>query len=187
MKGALLLIITVAIITFIIDALGNKCVQKNIEAIGPLLFHHTVYTFSLLGWLLDDPVMLLIYIALPFAVILQWRTNGNGCFVDQVMENICGYKSQFQHIGYKLNIPNMVTNIIIAFGVVIAAFKLYKILKAQHNGQRPGPSCGLIPPWCLPGSCKRRECKTIMGENQTCSVDDNEEKIYKRRSKQNSR
>jgi hypothetical protein len=168
MKGSLTLIITVAIVTFIIDALSNKCAKRNIEAVGPLLFHHIVYTFSLLGWLLDDPFALILYITLPFIVVLQWRTNDGGCFVDQVMENICGYKAQFNHIGYKLGIPTVVTTTIVIFGIIIAAIKLYKILREQANGKKPGPSCGLIPPWCRPGSCKRKQCTTVMGDAIVC-------------------
>jgi hypothetical protein len=179
MRGALLLIIFIAVVTFLIDMSTNKCLKKNAEAIGPLLFHHLVYTFSLLGWLLDDPVMLLIYIGLPFVVMLQWRTNGDGCFVDQVMENICGYKTQFNHIGNKLGIPTIITTGIVIFGVIIASIKLFKILRAQKNGQRPGPSCGLIPPWCFPGSCKRRECISVTGDKEKCSINGCETKMYK--------
>src|ERR1019366_4753225 len=113
MKGALLLIIVVAIISFILDALTNKCVQKNIEAIPPTLVHHLLYTFALLGWLLDDPAVLLCYIALPFIVLLHWPTNNNTCFIDQATTDICGENTSFNHIAHQFSVPNRVVNILI--------------------------------------------------------------------------
>lgn len=144
--GKLLLIIALAIIFFIIDAATNQCVRKNPQVILPLLFHHIVYTFALLGWILDDPVVLLVYIALPLIVILHWRTNNNSCFVDQAVSNICGKSTEFNHIGRTLGIPEMVTTTIIIFGVIIASYKLYRILRA---GKPPKPVRGCKSQSCI--------------------------------------
>jgi hypothetical protein len=144
--GKLLLIIALAIIFFILDAATNPCVKKTPQVIAPLLFHHMVYTFALLGWILDDPVVLLVYIALPIIVILHWRSNNNSCFVDQAVGNICGEPTEFNHIGRKLGVPEMVTSTIVVFGVLVASYKLYKIVS---SGKPPKPVRGCKTAACI--------------------------------------
>lgn len=97
------------------------------------MFHHFLYTYALLGWLLDDPVALLLYIVLPFIVILHWRTANNVCFVDAVVSDVCGRDAPFRHAGRQLGIPESITTVLIITGVLIAIYKLQRILRTRSN------------------------------------------------------
>ena len=155
MKGSLLLIIVVAIVFFILDALTNKCVQRDIKAIPLTLLHHFLYTFAILGWMLDDPVVLLVYISIPLFIRLHWVTNKNRCMVDEVTSNICGEDTKFNHLSNQLNLPNWFVNTLVGIGVVIAIVKLVKILKTN----KPGPPPSMRPPWCKSTRCRGTRCK----------------------------
>ena len=137
MRGGLLIIIAVAIITFIIDALGNKCIQKNVEVAALVLMHHLIYTFALLGWLLDDFAFLLIYVAVPVVAYLHWSTAPS-CIIDEVSGKICGEQKDFMHLGRILHIPHKVMCVFIGIGVLYAAYKLFRILRDRPRGPAPG-------------------------------------------------
>lgn len=108
------------------------------QVVPIVMLHHLIFTFALFGWILDDPVALLLYIALPIIVGLHWKTNGNECIVDQVTTDICGYKQPFGHIIRSLGIPNMVYNVWVVIGMCIAAYKLYKILRSGPPAFKKG-------------------------------------------------
>lgn len=130
-SGKLLLIIIIALIIFAIDAATSKCIQNNPQLFLVVLCHHLIFTFVLLGWILDDPVVLLIYIAIPIIVALHWSTNKNNCMFDQITSEICGENTQFRHLATMCGIPWQVIQIVVAIGILIAIYKLFKILKSR--------------------------------------------------------
>jgi hypothetical protein len=149
MRGALLLIIVVAIVAFVVDALTNKCVQRSWEAAAVTGLHHLIFVFALLGWLLDDFAALLVYVSLPLLVHLHWKTNSNSCFIDEVTQSTCGTKQGFYHLGRQVRATDTLITACVAIGVLIALVKLYKILRCRPRG--PPPS--VPPPWCASKRC----------------------------------
>lgn len=128
--GKLLLLIVIALIIFAIDAATSKCIQNNSQVIPIVLTHHLIFTFVLLGWILDDPVVLLVYISIPLIVGLHWATNKNHCMFDEITSEICGEDVQFRHLATMCGIPWQVIQVIVAIGVIIAIYKIYKALKS---------------------------------------------------------
>ena len=151
MKGGFIIIILVTIVAFVLDALTNKCIQNSMKAGAIVFLHHSIYVFSLLGWLLDDPAILILYVTLPAIVWLHWKTSKN-CFVDDVTADACGEHTQFNHLGHRLGIPNCIMGNIVIFGVIIALWKLYMIFTGRR---RVGPAKKTIaPPFCTTRRCE---------------------------------
>jgi len=140
MRGGLTLIITIAIITFIIEAISKACIRDNLEVATLSLFHHLIYTYALLGWLLDDFAALVIYISIPALALLHWNTTA-GCIVSDVVGSICGNGDEFKHLGRQLGVHHTVICILVGLGVLYAIYKLYRILRYRPRGPAPG----LIP------------------------------------------
>lgn len=140
----LLIIIALVIIFFLIEAFRSKCIQENPSTIPIALLHHAIFTFALLGWILDDPVILFIYICIPLVALLQWRTSDNRCIVTDVMSDICGSPQPFGHIFAILGLPFTAYCALVAVGVLIAIYKLYRIMKAG----RPTFKKGCTPFFC---------------------------------------
>jgi hypothetical protein len=140
MRGGLLIIIVVAIVTFVVDAMGNKCIQRNGEVATLIFTHHIIYTFALLGWLLDDFALLLVYVFVPLIAMLHWNTAPS-CIIDEVSGKLCGEQREFMHLGRQLNLPHKLICALIGVGVLIGIYKLYRILRDRPRG--PPPS--LVP------------------------------------------
>lgn len=158
MKGGFVLIIIIVIVAFVLDALTNKCIQNSFQAGAVVFLHHFIYVFSLLGWLLDDPALLIIYVTLPAIVWLHWKTS-KYCFVDDVTANICGGHTQFNHLGHRFGIPDSIMGTIVICGVVIALWKLYLIFTGRR---KVGPQKDSIPsPLCRSKRCE--DAKNRMG------------------------
>lgn len=145
--GTLLLIIFIAVVVFIIDALTNKCIQGHPEVIPVVLLHHCIYIFALLGWLLNDLFGLLVYIAVPIIIGLHWATNKNHCMVDEVTSDVCEEETRFRHLGYMLGLPNIVYNSMVTVGVTIAIIKVILILRSGQPSV-PNKKCGPPPSLC---------------------------------------
>lgn len=145
--GKLLLIIFIAIVVFIIDAISNKCIQSHPEVIPVILLHHFIYIFALLGWILDDLFGLLVYIAVPIVIGLHWATNKNHCMVDEVTSGVCEEETRFRHLGYMLGLPNIVYNSVVTIGEIIAMIKVILILRSGQPSI-PNKKCGPPPPLC---------------------------------------
>jgi len=159
MRGGLVILIVFTIVTFIIDALTNKCVQRNFE-VGVLTFtHHFVYNYALLGWLLDDFAALAVYIALPFIASLHWRVSN--CVVNDVIDDICGEKKDFMHLGRQLGVPHSFAMTVMGIGWCIAVYKMYRILRDRPRG----PKEAIPPPWCW-----NKKCSAYKAQNRkTCT------------------
>jgi hypothetical protein len=132
MKGGAIIVIVVAIVAFVLDALTNRCIQSSVEGALVTFLHHLVYVYSLIGWLLDDPAMLILYIALPGIVLSHWKSSPE-CFVDNVTGSVCGGHKQFNHLGHYFGIPNEVTGSLVIGGVIIAVMKLWLILSGRRK------------------------------------------------------
>lgn len=156
MKGGLIIIIIVAIVAFVLDALRNKCIQNNLEVAIVVFTHHLIYVFALLGWLLDDFAFLLFYLGLPLVTWLHWNTST--CVVDDITTQLCGEQKDFHHLGRTIGWPHGFTMALVGVGWIIAAYKLVKLLRSGP----PKPPHGFPPPWCAARKCresKGKRCK----------------------------
>lgn len=152
MRGGFVILIVVTIVAFILDAITNKCIQSSVQGATITLLHHLIYVFSLLGWLLDDPAILILYVTLPAIVTLHWKTSKE-CFVDEVTGELCGGHKQFNHLGHRLGIPNSIMGSIVCIGVIVALWKLWMIFTGRR---RVGPGKDSIPsPFCMAKGCKK--------------------------------
>jgi hypothetical protein len=135
MLGGLLIIIIVAIVAFILDAMSNGCIQRNAEVAIVVFFHHFIFVFALLGWLLDDFAALVVYVSLPLIVHLHWKASTT-CVVDDVTSQLCGERQQFHHLSWRFGLSHTVTSVVVGIGWFIAVYKLYRLLRKEYVQQR---------------------------------------------------
>lgn len=126
-----------AIIAFILDIKTNDCIKEK-RFKSPLIFinlylHHLINIFLNFGWISDDPMILKIYLVLPFIVLLHWKTNKGKCAVTQHANEICGnLENEYMHdFLYILGIKqskyyDIIQNTILFGGMLIAVRKLLK-------------------------------------------------------------
>jgi hypothetical protein len=130
MRGAFALILVFAIVSFVFDAMSNACVREQPQVAIVTFFHHLILAFALLGWLLDDAIWLFLYLLLPVVVVLQWTRQH--CVFDVVVSELCGEPiKSLEHVGTKLRVPDAVGMAVIGLGLVVAAWKLWRLRRRR--------------------------------------------------------
>uniref|UniRef100_A0A6C0KPZ4 Uncharacterized protein n=1 Tax=viral metagenome TaxID=1070528 RepID=A0A6C0KPZ4_9ZZZZ len=93
------------VIFFIVDISSFNYKNKSVYPI--LLLHHILNIFAQFGFLARDKNVLIIYIFTPLLVILHWATNGNKCFLTEMVNKACGTHERFRDIWYLLGFKNL--------------------------------------------------------------------------------
>ena len=82
-----------ALVMFSIDITQNKCIIQatytNPSIYIILYLHHFLSLFVKFGFLVENRLLLLIYLFTPFIAIIHWKTNKNYCILTQIVNRIC--------------------------------------------------------------------------------------------------
>lgn len=155
--GKLVIFLIIWLIFFFIDLIGNPCLQKRLDVWPIIAFHHLVWTFALIGWILDDPVILMIYLATPIMAMSHWVLDKR-CFINDITNDYCDPNEvePFRKMDRIFKIPDYVYNAIVAMGVVIAIVKLYRCLRTKTVPRvRWGSKPSYLTKKIKPGAIKR--------------------------------
>lgn len=136
----LIYIILLGILSYLLDISTapkryySKCINKTKFHLK-LLLHHTIVMFIFFGWLSNNKYLLIIYVFIPFILIIHWKTNNNRCVMTEDVNNMCGldkdeYIRDFLYIiGFKkTKYYDPVYKIFLLFTLGVVIYKLYKKL-----------------------------------------------------------
>lgn len=130
--GKLVIFLCVWLIFFFIDLIGNPCLKNRLDVWPIVAFHHFIWTFALLGWILDDPVILMIYLSTPIVAMAHWIIDKR-CFINDITVEYCDPNKvePFRKMDRIFSVPDYVYNTIVGIGFIIASIKLYKCLRTR--------------------------------------------------------
>lgn len=106
-------LVALALAAFLLDIRTNDCIKnktyKSPSIFGVLFVHHLLNTFANFGWLLDNPLLLKLYIIAPVITLIHWSTNKNQCVVSQWANELCGEpeNAYFRDLFYMIGLKDM--------------------------------------------------------------------------------
>ena len=89
----------IALLSYIIDIIQTKKNKKcSLKVNGILFFHHFIWTFALLGWVWNDPILNFCYLVTIPIYIFLWWINDDKCILTEYIKKQCNLGDD-----YKLN------------------------------------------------------------------------------------
>lgn len=121
------------IVSDVHDCLENVTDKKNYILIVLItLFHHFLSVFGLFGWLFNNKKLLLLYIFLVVATVIQWKILHGQCMVTKsvaILSDNPDYK-RFNDVYKILGLKKFIPSRILYYGslsifILIALYKIF--------------------------------------------------------------
>lgn len=129
------LLILIILLEIILDFSTSDtmiCIKNHPKIIFRLALHHIINCFLLYGWILDNPILLLIHILIAISVVIYWLLNSNLCDLTVDVNETCGWKkdSPFKDLLYMSgikSIPNWNRLWHYVLVLIVASISIYKL------------------------------------------------------------
>ena len=87
----------ISLLSYLIDIVQTKKHKLcNFRVNTILFFHHFIWTFALLGWVWNDPILNILYlITIPIYLIL-WYINDDKCIMTEYIKRKCNLGDDYK-------------------------------------------------------------------------------------------